>query len=135
MKKVCKCRLCNRDAAAAVAVAARVRVLPSPSPGFPTWHLCTVAALQVGRLTLVDLGGEQSATMPPSPHGRAQEAYRDMKTCNQSLLTLNRVIQALAKHETRIPYRFAASRAFTSAGVPLPTCRRAVAACGAGTRS
>ena len=49
-------------------------------------------------MTLVDLGGPEL----PSSSGEKREG---VKTANQSLLTFTRVIQALARQESRVPYR------------------------------
>ncbi|KAK8964039.1 125 kDa kinesin-related protein [Platanthera guangdongensis] len=57
--------------------------------------------VKVGKLNLVDLAGSENILRSGAREGRAREAGE----INKSLLTLGRVINALADHTGHIPYR------------------------------
>lgn len=54
---------------------------------------------KVGRLTMVDLAGSETSS------GKDDVRSRETKAINTSLLTFGRVIQSLAQHHPRVPYR------------------------------
>lgn len=56
---------------------------------------------ELGCLTIVDLAGSESVGRSGATDARLTEAGN----INKSLLTLGRVINALANNEPRIPYR------------------------------
>ncbi|CAN1275074.1 Kinesin-like protein KIN-5B [Linum perenne] len=57
--------------------------------------------IKCGKLNLVDLAGSENISRSGAREGRAREAGE----INKSLLTLGRVINALAEHTAHIPYR------------------------------
>ncbi len=57
--------------------------------------------MQHSALTLIDLAGSESVGRSGAEGARAAEAGK----INQSLLTLGRVINALASNDPHIPYR------------------------------
>ncbi|XP_065854171.1 kinesin-like protein KIN-5B [Euphorbia lathyris] len=57
--------------------------------------------IKCGKLNLVDLAGSENISRSGAKEGRAREAGE----INKSLLTLGRVINALAEHSAHIPYR------------------------------
>ncbi|XP_047968904.1 kinesin-like protein KIN-5D [Salvia hispanica] len=57
--------------------------------------------IRCGRLNLVDLAGSENVLRSGAREGRAREAGE----INKSLLTLGRVINALADNSTHVPYR------------------------------
>ncbi|KZV56867.1 125 kDa kinesin-related protein, partial [Dorcoceras hygrometricum] len=57
--------------------------------------------IKCGKLNLVDLAGSENISRSGAREGRAREAGE----INKSLLTLGRVINALAEHSGHIPYR------------------------------
>ena len=59
--------------------------------------------VQVGKLTLVDLAGSECV----GRSGAVDDTAKEAGTINKSLLTLGRVIHALAANEKHVPYRYA----------------------------
>jgi hypothetical protein len=59
---------------------------------------------QTGRLAMIDMGGFDKS---PYPRESTVDA-RLRKSVNQSVLAFGRVIQALARNDPRVPYRFVA---------------------------
>ncbi|KAL1565958.1 kinesin-like protein KIN-5D [Salvia divinorum] len=68
-------------------------------PTSPTDHESEM--IRCGRLNLVDLAGSENVLRSGAREGRAREAGE----INKSLLTLGRVINALADNSTHVPYR------------------------------
>nr|GME02379.1 125 kDa kinesin-related protein-like isoform X1 [Ipomoea batatas] len=60
-----------------------------------------VELIKCGKLNLVDLAGSENILRSGAKEGRAREAGE----INKSLLTLGRVINALADHSGHVPYR------------------------------
>jgi hypothetical protein len=61
------------------------------------------AQLQTGKLTLVDLAGSECV----GRSGAVDDTAKEAGTINKSLLTLGRVVHALASNEKHVPYRYA----------------------------
>ena len=72
----------------------------SPVTVYPHSSLC-VPRYQVGKLTLVDLAGSECI----GRSGALDDTAKEAGTINKSLLTLGRVIHALASNEKHVPYR------------------------------
>jgi hypothetical protein len=72
---------------------------PNPLPH--CFSITVIDVEQTGKLTLVDLAGSECV----GRSGAMDDTAKEAGTINKSLLTLGRVIHALAANDKHVPYR------------------------------